>query len=114
MSGRRRREEDPANRTETAVVEGYATDKGSRRLEVSYLTSSGLRLVDTVVTEREGDVVVHVRLEGLPGGRRFFDVRREIITVTLQDPLRDRRVIDERGRRVKRGIPRNVRDELLD
>ncbi|MDP1849177.1 MAG: hypothetical protein Q8K79_15410 [Solirubrobacteraceae bacterium] len=96
------------------MIEGYITHEGTRRLEVSYLTSTGLRLVDAVVTEREDEVAIHIRLETLPGGRYFFDLHRDRTTVMLQDPLRDRRVFDERGRRVKPGIPRDLRDELLD
>jgi hypothetical protein len=110
-------DEGPRNegrKIKDAAIEGYITHEGSRRLEVSYLTSSGLRRVDTVVTERKDEVVIHIRLETLPGGRHFFDIRRDIITVMLQEPLRDRRVIDERGRLVQAGIPRTPRDELLD
>lgn len=97
-----------------AVIEGYITHDGTGRLEVSYLTSTGLRLVDAVVTEREDEIAIHIRLETLPGGRHFFDLHRDRTTVMLQEPLRDRRVFDERGRRVQPGIPRDLRDELLD
>jgi hypothetical protein len=110
-------DEGPRNegrKIKDAVIEGYITHEGTRRLEVSYLTSTGLRLVDSVVTEREDEVAIYIRLETLPGGRYFFDLRRDRTTVMLQEPLRDRRVIDERGRRVQPGIPRNLRDELLD
>lgn len=111
---RRRRPPKRGSKVKDAVTEGYITHEGTRRLEVSYLTSTGLRLVDTVVTEREDEVAIHIRLETLPGGRHFFDLHRDRITVMLQEPLRDRRVIDERGRRVQPGIPRDLRDELLD